>query len=105
VLHDRRGNRFRVKRQVVAVISVGFIGVLFLFVAVFMCAVYTVYSLKVGDAVDALALVTIQQTAGLVWAAALFMVTSGGNLIATVAAVGSLDMIYAMLTGRSFAPD
>ena len=104
--------------KVVAVIAVGFIGVvlvsgplagqavgqsdafgvLFLFVAVLMCAIYTVYSRKIGDAVDALALVTVQQTAGLVWAAVLFTATSEGNM-ATVAAVGPPELIYAMLTG------
>jgi drug/metabolite transporter (DMT)-like permease len=105
--------------KVVAVIAVGFIGVvlvsglltgqavgqsdafgvLFLFVAVLMCAIYTVYSRKIGDTVDALALVTVQQTAGLVWAAVLFTATSEGNIMATVAAVGSSELIYAMLTG------
>jgi drug/metabolite transporter (DMT)-like permease len=108
--------------KVVTVIAVGFIGVLlvsgllsgqtggqsdgvgiaFLFLAVLMCAVYTVYSRKVGDTVDALALVTIQQTAGLAWSAALFMVTSKGNMMGSVAAVGPSELIFAMLTGLMY---
>ncbi len=75
------------------------VGLLFLFIAVLMCAIYTVYSRKVGVTVDALALVTVQQTAGLAWAALLFVITSGGSVTATVSAVPSSDLIYAVLTG------
>ncbi len=108
--------------KVIAVIAIGFTGVLlvsgllsghadgqsdifgilFLFVAVLMCAVYTVYSRKIGGTVDALALVTVQQTAGLAWAAALFMVTSEGNMLASVAAVGWSDVFYAILAGLMY---
>jgi drug/metabolite transporter (DMT)-like permease len=65
-------------------------------------SVYTVYSRKVGDTVDALALVTIQQTAGLAWSAALFMVTSKGNMLSSVAVVEPPHLIYAMLTGLMY---
>ncbi|HUG60229.1 MAG TPA: DMT family transporter [Methylomirabilota bacterium] len=44
------------------------IGIALLFGAVFCCAVYTVYSRKLGASVDPLLMVAVQQTAGLAWA-------------------------------------
>lgn len=105
--------------KVVAVIAVGFTGVFlvsgllseqsagqtdivgtaYLFVAVLMCAIYTVFSRKLGDAVDALALVAVQQTAGLVWAAVLFAATIRQDMAAVVAAVPTVEIFYAAISG------
>ena len=79
--------REKVTRPVIAVIGLGFAGVvlvsgllsasglgqtdmvgtIYLFLAVLICAFYTVLSRWLGGSVDALALVTVQQTAGLGW--------------------------------------
>jgi drug/metabolite transporter (DMT)-like permease len=105
--------------KVVAVIAIGFAGVVFvsgllssepsgqtdilgigfLFLAVLMCAIYTVLSRKLGDAVDALSLVTVQQTAGLAWAAILFVATSGSGMTAVIAAMPLLEMFFAVISG------
>lgn len=108
-----------ITQKVVAVISTGFfgvvlvsgllsghpigqsetIGVLFLFIAVLLCAIYTVYSRKIGASVDALALVAVQQTAGLVWAAVLFTGTSTSSLLAATAELTLAELTYAAMVG------
>lgn len=105
--------------RVVATIAVGFAGVVFvsglfsdqstgqtdmlgiglLFAAVLMCAIYTVFSRKLGDAVDSLSLVAVQQTAGLVWAAVLFAATTGQDAPAVIAAVPPPELVYAAISG------
>ena len=108
-----------ITRWILAIIAVGFVGVIFvsglfsdqsteradilgigfLFVAVFLCAIYTVYSRKLGDAVDALSLVAVQQTAGLVWAAILFAVISGREMGTLVTAIPAKELLYAAISG------
>ncbi|MFN0191612.1 MAG: DMT family transporter [Aestuariivirga sp.] len=78
------------------------IGIFFLFLAALMCAVYTVYSRKIGDAVDPLALVTIQQTAGCVWAALLFATTTRANVSQTLTTVPPAELGIAVLTGLMY---
>jgi drug/metabolite transporter (DMT)-like permease len=105
--------------KVLAVIGVGFTGVVFvsgllsgepsgqtdilgiglLFLAVLMCAIYTVFSRKLGDSVDALSLVAVQQTAGLVWAGVLLASTAGQDITAVIAAVPWKDMLSAVISG------
>lgn len=105
--------------KVVATIAVGFTGVVcvsglfsdqsfgqtdilgigFLFDAVLMCAVYTVFSCKLGGTVDPLSLVAVQQTAGLVWAAMLFAVTTGQDFANVIAAVPPREFAFAAISG------
>ncbi len=105
--------------KVVATIAVGFTGVVcvsgllsdqsvgqtdilgigFLFAAVLMCAVYTVFSRKLGDTVDPLSLVAVQQAAGLVWAAILFAATTGPDFTIVIAAVPPREFVYAAISG------
>jgi drug/metabolite transporter (DMT)-like permease len=105
--------------RVVATIAVGFAGVVcvsgllsnqsvgqtdilgigFLFAAVLMCAIYTVFSRKLGDTVDPLSLVAVQQTAGLVWAAVLLAATTGQDFSKVVAAVPQQEFFYAVISG------
>lgn len=108
-----------IKAKVVATIAVGFTGVVFvsgllsdqsvgqtdmlgiglLFAAVLMCAIYTVFSRKLGDAVDPLSLVAVQQTAGLVWAAMLLAATTGQDAPTVIAAVPGPEFVYAAISG------
>lgn len=46
------------------------VGILLLLAAVLCCAIYTVFSRKLGDSIDPVFTVAVQQTAGLVWALA-----------------------------------
>lgn len=75
------------------------VGIAYLFIAVLLCAIYTVYSRKIGDDVDALALVTVQQTAGLGWAALLAFFSTPGPIFNALAAVPSGEIMGAVLTG------
>lgn len=76
-----------------------FVGVTYLFIAVLLCAAFTVFSRKLGDEVDPLSLVAVQQTAGLAWAAILFAVTSRQEMTSAMAAVPVREMIYAVISG------
>lgn len=75
------------------------VGIGFLFAAVLMCAIYTVFSRKLGDTVDPLSLVAVQQTAGLVWAAILFAVTTDQSLSTAIAEVPRQELVYAVISG------
>jgi drug/metabolite transporter (DMT)-like permease len=75
------------------------VGMIYLFIAVLLCAFYTVYSRKLGDDVDALALVTVQQTAGLAWATLLALLASGGSLIDALVQVPRSELSGAVLSG------
>jgi drug/metabolite transporter (DMT)-like permease len=105
--------------KVVAVIAIGFTGailvaglfsgqstgqtdvagVAYLFVAVLLCAIYTVFSRKLGGTVDALVLVAVQQAAGLVWASLLFVATVEHDMVEVLAAVPSAEICYAIISG------
>lgn len=75
------------------------LGIAFLFAAVLMCAIYTVFSRKLGDAVDPMSLVAVQQTSGFVWSAVLLAVTNGQSLSTVVFAVPAQEFVYAVISG------
>lgn len=76
-----------------------FLGISFLFVAVLLCAVYTVYSRLIGGDVDALALVTVQQTAGLGWAAALAHFATDSSIFAAIREIPPHELWGAVVSG------
>ncbi|MBL9046059.1 MAG: DMT family transporter [Tabrizicola sp.] len=108
--------------KVVATIAVGFVGVIcvsgllsdpasgetdlvgvgFLLLAVLMCAVYTVFSRKLGDTVDPLSLVAVQQAAGLVWAVLLLAWSSNSGIAASISAVPPVEFVYAAISGQLY---
>lgn len=75
------------------------LGIGLLFAAVLICAIYTVLSRKLGAGVDPLALVAIQQSAGLAWAAGLLAVTTGGDLGTVLSGVPVTEVCFAALSG------
>lgn len=75
------------------------VGMVYLFIAVLLCAIYTVYSRKIGDDVDALALVTVQQTAGLAWATVLALLVTDEPLLEAFIQVPQSELFGAALSG------
>ncbi len=75
------------------------VGITYLFVAVILCAIYTVYSRKIGDDVDALALVTVQQTAGLGWATLLAVFATPGPAFGALVTVPLGELAGAVVSG------
>lgn len=74
-------------------------GILYLVSAVFLCAVYTVYSRKLGVEIDPLPLLTLQQSAGLVWAMLAFAAASGDGALAELRGVAVRKVLAAGVTG------
>lgn len=75
------------------------VGVGFLLLAVLMCAVYTVFSRKLGDAIDPLSLVAVQQAAGLVWAVLLLGWSTKSGIGESISAVPPVEFVYAAISG------
>jgi drug/metabolite transporter (DMT)-like permease len=75
------------------------VGMTYLFIAVLLCAIYTVYSRKIGDDVDALALVAVQQTAGLAWATLLALLATDGPIFEALAQVPRDELSGAVVSG------
>jgi drug/metabolite transporter (DMT)-like permease len=59
-------------------------GILLMLGAVLCCAIYTVFSRKVGQTIAPLIIVAIQQTAGLLWAVSILPLELGQGLIRTL---------------------
>lgn len=74
-------------------------GVLFLLAAVFLCAIYTVCSRKIGVEVDALPLLAVQQGAGLLWSIFALFATGSNALARELSQIALSDMLAAVATG------
>lgn len=74
-------------------------GILLLTGAVLLCAVYTVYSRKISADNDPLAIVAVQQTAGLVWSVVLLAATSQNGLVNDIVSVPASNIALSMLSG------
>ncbi len=74
-------------------------GVAFMLTAVGLCAIYTVSSRKVGQHVDPLVLVAIQQTAACLWAATLHLTLAEPSFTSPLATILWSDVFGAVLTG------
>lgn len=78
------------------------IGVLLLLLAVLCCAFYTVFSRKLSESADPVAIVALQQSAGLAWAAALLLAATPhgtvgdlpGLSLQLIAAAGLSGLMY-----------
>lgn len=77
-------------------------GVALLLGAVFLCAIYTVYSRKIGTTIDPLPLLAVQQVAGLVWALGLLAASSGGDFAGNFTSVPIPTIGLAILTGALY---
>lgn len=78
---------------------VNMMGIVLMLAAVFCCAIYTVFSRKVGANVDPLLTVSIQQTAGLVWAVSLLPFEAGSDIVRHVTAIPSNVIAIGILSG------
>jgi drug/metabolite transporter (DMT)-like permease len=70
--------------------------------AIFLCAIYTVLSRKLTTEIDPLALVAVQQIAGLGWTAALLAFMSGMQSLHALGALPAREIAFAALTGLMY---
>ena len=75
------------------------IGYACMLVAVVLCAIYTVYSRRVGTEHDPIVLVTLQQTAGLIWATGLLAAQALSGVPTGLSEVPTSELLGAGLTG------
>lgn len=74
-------------------------GVAMLAGAVFLCAIYTVFSRKITISVDPVPLLAVQQLSGLIWATGLLAVTANGEMKASFVAIPAPSLALAAITG------
>lgn len=85
-----------------AALDVDVAGVALLLAAVFLCAIYTVCSRWISDSVDPLPLLAVQQAAGLAWAVILLALLSGKDLGSNFGSVPGLTIGLALFTGALY---
>lgn len=74
-------------------------GFLYLLSAVFLCAIYTVFSRRLSVGVDPLPLLTLQMSAGLVWAVLALWLTGSDDPVTQLRGLAVGDLLAATLTG------
>lgn len=77
-------------------------GVVLLLLAVICCAVYTVFSRKLSDSADPLAIVAVQQTAASVWAIALLSAQTPYGAPSDIAHLDTLVLATAFASGLMY---
>lgn len=85
-----------------ATLRIDLLGVFMLFGAVFLCAIYTVFSRKITIDVDPVPLLAVQQASGLLWAVVLLAVTSGGEFVENLMDVPANSLFVAVVTGLMY---
>ena len=78
------------------------LGATFVLGGVLCCALYTVLSRKIALSIDPLLTVTIQQTVGLLWAAAIWPLELHGNAADAVLALPARELVGGMITGLMY---
>lgn len=74
-------------------------GFLYLLSAVFLCAIYTVFSRRLSVGVDPLPLLTLQMSAGLAWAVLALWLTGSVDPLTQLHGLATGDLLAATLTG------
>lgn len=74
-------------------------GIALMLGAVLCCAIYTVFSRKIGTGVDPLLMVAVQQTAGLAWAVTLLLFDARSSVVRSIVAIPPDTIAIGMLSG------
>lgn len=80
-------------------LRIDLLGVALLFGAVFLCAIYTVFSRRMTNEVDPIPLLAVQQGAGLAWALALLAATADRGLTSALTDVPANSLLIGTITG------